>query len=45
MRDSRLEALIIAQIYLGVAMARAAGVECGSPQNIRIKSEGWGGGN
>lgn len=34
----QLKALIIAKIYIGVAMARAAGVVCGSPSNIRIRA-------
>jgi hypothetical protein len=33
---AEVKAAIIAEIHLGVAMARAAGVECGSPTNIQI---------
>lgn len=31
-----LMACAITEIHLGIAMARAAGVVCGSPQNIRL---------
>jgi len=29
-------AMVVAQVHLGVAMARASGVVCGSPINIRV---------
>jgi hypothetical protein len=29
-------AAVLAQIHIGIAMARASGIVCGSPQNIRI---------
>ncbi|WP_189342936.1 MULTISPECIES: hypothetical protein [unclassified Mesorhizobium] len=33
---SEILAAAIAQIHIGVAMARASGVVCGSPQDIRV---------
>jgi hypothetical protein len=33
-----IAAIAISEIYLGVSMARARGVDCGSPTNIEIKS-------
>lgn len=37
MKQSEINAAIIKEIYLGIAMARAAGIQCGNPQNIRIQ--------
>jgi hypothetical protein len=30
-------AAAVAQIYIGIAMARVKGVVCGSPRNIRVR--------
>lgn len=35
-KDAKLLALAIAQIHIGVAMARAKGVVCGSPRDIKL---------
>jgi hypothetical protein len=35
--QAEIMAAVIAQVHLGVAMARASGVVCGSPFNIRVK--------
>jgi hypothetical protein len=34
--SQELIAAVLTEIHLGIAMARAAGVVCGSPQNIKI---------
>lgn len=32
-------AAVIAEIYIGIAMAKSRGVVCGSPVNIRVVQE------
>lgn len=34
--QAEINAAIIAEIYIGVAMARASGLVVGSPRNIRV---------
>lgn len=34
--SAEIYAMAVAQVYIGVAMARASGVVCGSPINIRV---------
>lgn len=37
---TEIYAAAVAGIYLGIAAARAKGVVCGSPQNIRVTVDG-----